>query len=262
MPATNGSMATDVTQDAFLGGALTVLQPKTGYRAGLDAVLLAAAAPGRAGEQLLDVGAGVGVVGLAAARRMDGIEVTLVEQDPGLVALARSNIARNGLAGRVRAILADVARPLRDSPELHAASGRFDHALANPPFLVEGRGSAAGDPGRAAASAMPAGSHARWLQFMAAMVRPGGTVTLIHRADALGDLLAALAGRFGGVMLLPVHPYGNRPATRVIVRATKGSRAALSLRPGIVLHDADHAFRPEIEAILRNGGALDAFPDA
>jgi len=252
----------DVTEDAFLGGALTILQPKSGYRAGLDAVLLAAAAAAGPGEQVLDVGSGVGVVGLAAARRLTGIAVALVEQDPGLVALACRNIARNSLSGRVRAIAADVARPLSESPELHALAERFDHALANPPFLIEGRGSPAGDRVKAAANAMPAGALARWVQFMAAMVRPGGTITLIHRADALREVLSAVDGRFGGVAVLPVHPYADKPASRVLVQARKASRAPLVLRPGMTLHNGDGSFRPEIEAILRNGAALDRFQEA
>jgi tRNA1(Val) A37 N6-methylase TrmN6 len=256
-PVSADAIAGGVTEDAFLGGALTILQPKAGYRAGLDAVLLAAAAPARSGEHLLDVGAGVGVVGLAAARRLAGLQVTLVEQDAQLVALARDNIRRNRLAERASVVVADVMRPLSESPELHAAAGRFDHAVCNPPFLVEGRGSAAGEPMRAAASTMPAAGLERWVQFTAAMVRAGGTVTLIQRADALHDVLAAMDGRFGGARLLPLYPRANSAASRVLVQATKGSRAPLTLLPGIVLHNDDNGFRPEIEAILRHAAALE-----
>jgi tRNA1(Val) A37 N6-methylase TrmN6 len=245
------------SEDAFLGGALRILQPRGGYRAGLDAVLLAATLEAKGGERVLDLGAGVGVVGLAAARRLNDIEVTLVERDPALAALARSNIAMNGLDRRVRVVVADVTRPLGEAPELDGLIARFAHALVNPPYHIEGRGTLAVEPAKAAANAMPAGALERWLRFAAAMLRPGGTVTLIHRPNALEELLAGLARRFGGAVLLPLHARPGEPASRLIVRAVKGSRAALELRPGLVLHKADHGFRPRIEAVLRHGSALE-----
>jgi tRNA1(Val) A37 N6-methylase TrmN6 len=246
-----------VTDDAFLGGMLRILQPLDGYRAGLDAILLAAALQAKQGEQVLDVGAGVGAVGLALARRLAEVEVTLVERDGGLVGLARCNIDRNGLAGRACVLTADVTRPLGEMPELSGRAESFDHALANPPYHEPGRGTAAGAPLKAAANAMSAGALERWLRFMAAMVRPGGTVTLIHRPDALQELLTAFGRRFGGVIILPIHPRHAEPASRLLLRAIKGSRAGLEMLPGLILHGADNRFRPEIEAILRHGAALD-----
>jgi tRNA1(Val) A37 N6-methylase TrmN6 len=248
----------ETSDDAFLGGALHVLQPLAGYRAGLDAVLLAAAAPveeGRA-QRVLDVGAGAGVVGLAVARRVADARVTLVERDPGLAALACANVARNRLSARVRIVEGDVARPLRELAGLATEAESFDHVLANPPFHAEGRGTAAGDALKAAGHAMPEGNLERWARFMAAMARPGGTATIIHRAEALGELFEALAGRFGGMLVLPVHPHDGEPASRVLAQATKGSRAPLRLLPGLLLHNRDQGFRPQVEAILRGAAAL------
>lgn len=245
------------TEDAFLGGALHIRQPEGGYRAGLDAVLLAASLRAAGAERVLDIGAGVGVVGLAAARRLREIDVTLLERDPGLAALARENIARNALDARVHVAVADITCPLRELPELAGLAHSFDHALVNPPYNLEGHGTRASEPGKAAANAMPPGSLERWMRFAAAMLRPGGTLTLIHRPDALQGLLAALAGRFGGLALLPIHPRPGEPASRLLVRALKGSRAALQLQPGLILHGAGHGFRPQIEAILRHGAPLD-----
>jgi tRNA1(Val) A37 N6-methylase TrmN6 len=108
---------------------------------------------------------------------------------------------------------------------------------------------------------MPDGTLERWVRFMAAMVKPGGTATLIHRADALHDLLTALDGRFGAVAIAPIHGHEGKPASRVLLRATRGSRAPLQLRPGIVLHQ-EHGYRPEIESVLRGGAALNCFEDA
>jgi tRNA1(Val) A37 N6-methylase TrmN6 len=244
------------SDDAFLGGRLRILQPGSGYRAGLDAVLLAATVVARPGAQVLDVGAGVGVVGLCIARRLPDVQVTLVERDARLAALARRNVERNDLGARAHVVQADILRPLGANPGLAAGAESFDHVLANPPFHAEGRGTAADDPVKAAANAMPAGTLDRWARFLAAMARPGGLVTLIHRADALAEVLAALEGRFGGTVVVPVHPQESQPAARVLVRAVKGSRAPLQLRPGLILHKADGSFRPGIAALLREGAAL------
>jgi tRNA1(Val) A37 N6-methylase TrmN6 len=245
-----------VSDDAFLGGRLQVLQPATGYRAGIDGVLLAATVEPEPGVHVLDVGSGVGVVGLCVARRLPNVHVTMVERDGQLASLARRNVERNGLGDRVRLIEADILRPLGEAPELAAAADCFDQVLANPPFHVEGRGTAAGDPVKAGANAMPAGALDRWVRFMAAMARPGGRITLIQRAEALPELLSALAGRFGGAIVVPLYPRAGEAARRVLVRAVKGSRAPLELQPGLVLHSSDNSFRPRIAAILRDGAGL------
>jgi tRNA1(Val) A37 N6-methylase TrmN6 len=244
------------TADAFLGGALEVLQPAKGYRAGLDGVLLAAAVAARPGDRVLDVGAGVGVVGLAVARRLPLVRVTLIEREARLAAMARENIVRNALSQRVHIIEADIARPLSENAELAGAAESFQHVVANPPYHTEGHGTAAEDPAKAGAHAMPEGSLDRWVRFMAAMARPGGTATLINRADALKEILTSLDGRFGGAVVLPLHPREGEPASRVLVQAVKGSRAPMELQPGLVLHNSDRGFRPQVEAILRGVAAL------
>lgn len=248
--------ATGETDDAFLGGRLRVLQPAAGYRAGIDGVLLAATVAAGPGIQVLDVGAGVGIVGLCIGCRLSDAGITLVERDAGLAALARRNVARNGFGDRARVLEADVLRPLGHCPEIRAAAGSFDYVVANPPFFVEGRATAAGDPAKAVANAMPAGALDRWVRFMAAMARPSGLIALIHRAEALAEVLDALAGRFGGAVILPLHARPSEPASRVLVQAVKGSRAPLQLRPGLVLHGPDNGFRPQIVAVLRDGAAL------
>jgi tRNA1(Val) A37 N6-methylase TrmN6 len=248
----------DVTDDAFLGGALHILQPKAGYRAGLDAVLLAAAVPLRAGEaaHVLDAGAGAGAVGLAVAQRFSEARVTLAERDPGLIALALRNITRNGLTGRVHAVAVDISQPLSPQASLHGQAGTFDHALANPPYHAEGKGTPSGNDLKAAAHAMPEGSLDRWVQFLAAMLRPGGTATIIHRADALAGVLGAFDRRFGGLVVFPLFPRAGKAASRILVQGTKGSRASLQMRAGAVLHEENGQFQPQIEAILRQGAPL------
>ncbi len=253
-----GLTSPDLTDDAFLGGALAILQPRQGYRAGLDAVLLAASAPIRAGrkEKVLDVGAGVGVVGLAVARRAPRASVTLVEREPALARLARDNAERNGLSSRVRVVEADVSRRLEELEQLAAEAESFDHVLANPPYNPQGAGTVSVEALKAAANVMPDGNLARWARFMAAMARPGGTATMIHRADAVGEVLQAFAGRFGDLVVFPLYPREGASASRVLVQGRKGSSAPIELRPGLVLHGPGNGFRPEVEAILRHGAGL------
>lgn len=246
------------TDDVFLGGKLTVLQPAKGYRAGLDAVLLAAAVSAGPGERVLDAGAGVGVVGLCIAARLADVGVTLIERDPGTAALARANVERNRLASRVQVQEADVEGTAAQHASLGLGPASFDHVAANPPYLSTGRARPPPDPVKAAAFAMPAGSLETWARFFARVLRDGGTVTMIHRTDALHDTLTALAGRFGALDVMPVLPRATEAAHRILVRATKGSRRELRLLSPLVLHGAEgNAFLPRLDAILRDGAALD-----
>ncbi len=267
-PASNGDVtvatkpATPLatTTDDFLGGALRLMQPQHGYRAGLDAILLAAACPARQGNGacILDCGAGVGTVGLALARRITDAKVTLVERDPCLAALARQNAAANDLAARSTVVTADLAAPLTRTPALAALAGTFDHVLANPPYYAHHAGTRATDPQKDGSHAMPEGTLDAWLRFAAAMTRDGGTLTLIHRPEALPEMLAALERRFGGTLVLPLHSRAGEPANRLLLQARKASRAGLSVRPGRILHaDGAHGFTPEFDAILRGGAALE-----
>ncbi|HXF53933.1 MAG TPA: methyltransferase [Hyphomicrobiaceae bacterium] len=248
----------DVTDDAFLGGRLRLLQPKAGYRAGLDAMLLAAAVPaaGPVRVRVLDAGAGVGAAGLALAARVPGAEVVLVEFHADLVELARKNVARNGLSSRVRVIAADLFAPAADLASQGLEARSFDCVLANPPYLEEGRASSPADRAKAGAYVMAAGGLERWARFLARMAAPEGAVTLIHRADALGDVLLALGRRFGDLSVLPIHPRAGDPARRILVGGRKGSRAPLRLLSGLVLHGAGHGFLPDIDAVLRDGAPL------
>ena len=244
--------SSDTTDDAFLGGALKILQPRAGYRAGLDAVLLAAAAPVRAGERVLDAGAGVGVVGLCLATRVSGARVTLVEKQPELVSLAGRNVVRNDMQDRVDVVEADVT----GSARALMMAGLGPETFANPPFHVEGQGRRPRNAIKAAAHAMPAGHLARWVAFAARVARPDGTLTIIHRADAMTELLGRVDGRFGALNVLPIHPRAGAPASRILVQGKKGSRAPLTLLPGLILHGDDNQFRPNVAGILRHGEAL------
>lgn len=246
------------TTDVFLGGKLEIEQPAKGFRAGLDAVLLAAAVEAEAGRKarVLDAGAGVGTAGLCLAARLPAVRVTMVEIAPQLCALARQNVERNGLGARVDVIEADLTAAAREVEAHGLAPDTFEHVMANPPYLEDGRHRLPADPVAAGAFGMAAEGLERWARFLARMAVPGGSLTMIHRADALATVLDALDGRFGELRILPLHPRVGEPAHRILVTGRKASRAPLRLLPGLVLHGEGHAFTPEVAAILRDGAAL------
>jgi tRNA1(Val) A37 N6-methylase TrmN6 len=248
------------SDDAVLGGRLLLRQPLGGHRVGHDAILLAAATAGRAGETAIDFGAGVGAAGLALAIRVAGLKVKLLEIDAALSALAAGNAERNKLADRVSACRLDVT----DKGAFAAAGlapASADHVLMNPPFNDPSRQNVSPDAGRRLAYAAPPDALPRWIEAAAGLLKPDGVLTLIWRADGLAYVLEALAPEFGGVALLPVHPRPDAPAIRVLVRAVKGGRAPLTLHPGLVLNDERNRPSAAAEAVLRGGATLSLAQD-
>jgi tRNA1(Val) A37 N6-methylase TrmN6 len=249
-------MPVEATVDAVLGGRLRLKQPGGGHRVGHDAILLAAACPARAGERVVEFGAGVGAAGLALALRVDGAEFVLVEVDAGLTALAAENARVAGLAGRVSCIVLDVAAPARAFTAAGLAPGSAARVLMNPPFNDPARQRASPDRARRLARAGSGSTLTAWIKAAARLLRPRGTLTLIWRADGLADVLRALDPAFGGVTVLPVHSKAGAPAIRILVRATKGSRAPLALLPPLVLNDRAGRPTEAAEAVLREGALL------
>ena len=244
----------EVSADAVLDGRLILRQPRRGHRVGHDAILLAAAVSAHAGEHAVDFGAGVGAAGLALARRVEGLAVTLIEIDPALTALARDNAERNGLADRVRVVRLDVGAPAAEFAAAGLAPESAAHVLMNPPFNAPQNPSP--DRSRRAAHVATPDTLPRWIGAAALLLRRQGVITLIWRADGLGEVLVSLEASFGDVVLLPVHPKPDAPAIRVLVRAVKGSRAPLALLPGLMLAQSDGTPSAQAEAVLRRGGAL------
>lgn len=249
----------DLTEDHFLSGRLRLLQPRRGYRAATDPVLLAAAVAARAGETVLDLGCGAGAAALALGVRVPGLALTGLEVQPGYADLARRNATLNGREMEV--IEGDItALPA----ELRAQS--FDHVIANPPYFAA-TSPAAADAGRALAQ-REAAPAAIWVDVGLRRLQPGGTLTLIHLAERLPALLTAVEGR-GSSVVLPLCARAGRAAGRVIVQVRKGGRAPFRLLSPLVLHagaahDGDREdFTPEVQAVLRGGAALAAFaPEA
>jgi tRNA1(Val) A37 N6-methylase TrmN6 len=246
----------EISEDAVLDGRLRLRQPKRGHRFGHDAILLAAACPARAGEHVVELGAGVGAAGLALAERISGIDVTLVEIDSDLAALAAENARRNGLDSRVRVVALDVVAPARAFAAAGLLPESATRVLMNPPFNDPARQRLSPDRRRRLAHAAGGSLLSAWSKTAARLIRPRGTLTLIWRADGLSEVLAALAPAFGAVAVLPVHPKPGEAAIRILVRAAKGSRAPLAILPGLTLQDRAGHPTAEAEAVLRAGAAL------
>ncbi|MGN6750898.1 MAG: tRNA1(Val) (adenine(37)-N6)-methyltransferase [Xanthobacteraceae bacterium] len=247
--------ATEPTsEDALLGGKLVLRQPLHGHRFGHDAVLLAAATPARTREHAIELGAGVGAAGLALARRVEGLAVTLVELDPSLAALAQENAKRNLLSERVRAVCLDAASPAAQFAAAGLHPDAADHVLMNPPFNAPHNPSP--DRARRVARAASPGALVQWIETAARLLRAGGGLTLIWRADGLADVLAALTAGFGAIAVVPVYPKPQAPAIRVLIRATRDSQAPLVILPGLILAGSDNKPTAQAHAILREGAVL------
>lgn len=247
------------TIDSFHHGGFYLVQPaRTGHRAGMDAMLLAATVPENARGALADLGAGAGAAGLAAASRLPGLQVTLVERAPAMAECARRSVAlaeNAHLAGRARVIEADVTLSGNRRRAAGLADEAYDYVILNPPFNA-GHDRKTPDPLKAEAHAMDGEDlFERWLHTASAIIRPGGQVSVIARPDSVAAILGAFGKRFGGVEITPVVPRPGDDAIRILATAVKGSRARLILRDRILIHDGPgHSFAPMMND-LNNGRA-------
>jgi tRNA1(Val) A37 N6-methylase TrmN6 len=233
---------------------LRLRQPKSGHRAGHDAMLLAAATPARPGQRVVDFGAGVGAAGFAVASRVTGIELILVEIDAGLADLARGNAVANAIAAEV--IVLDVT----SAADAFAASGltpdSVDVVLMNPPFNDSARHRASPDQARSIAHVATAATLEGWIHAGRRILKSGGVLSLIWRADGLVEVLAALDRGFGSFAILPVHANAVTPAIRVLIRAIKGGKAPTQIHAALLLNDESALPNKQLQDILAREGVL------
>lgn len=240
----------NITTDGFLGGKVRVVQPATGYRAGLDAVLLAASLQAPAGARLAEAGCGAGAAMLCAAHRLGDAHVTGFERDAAMAQLARRGVIANGFGERVEVVEADIAARPTDLENV------FDQSFSNPPFFEPDtiRKPAADKTGAFLAET----PLKAWILFLLHVTAPGGRITLVHRAAALADLLELLNPRSGEIEVLPVRPSPGAPARRVLVRARKGlRRGPVTLYDGVALHESAGGPSDPRAADMLAGGALE-----
>lgn len=244
----------ETTQDAFLGGALTVRQPKHGYRAGVDPILLAASVPAMPGQSVLELGCGVGVASLALGWRVPGVQITGIEIQPDYAELARENAVLNKIA------LTPITADLEHMPETVRKTS-FDHVFANPPYFDRAATSMAQDAGRE--RAMGENTELRhWVAQAAKRVKPKGYLHFIFRADRMLDLMTDLPNALGSIVITPIVPRAGRDAVLVLVHMRKNGRAALRIESPIVMHDgATHVqdgvdYTARIAGVLRDGRPL------
>jgi tRNA1(Val) A37 N6-methylase TrmN6 len=244
----------EFTEDAFLGGQLRLRQPRSGHRAGHDAILLAAATSARPGDRVVDFGAGVGAAGLAVARRVAGIKLVLVEIDPGLAGLARENAAANAIAADV--VVLDVTAQPSAFGAVGLGPDTVDVVLMNPPFNDPARHRASPDKARETDHVAKDATLETWVGAARKTLRSGGALTMIWRADGLGEVLAALDRGFGSLAILPVHGSVKMPAIRLLVRAIKGGRAPTQIHAALVLNDEQSRPNRALQKILDGKEAL------
>jgi tRNA1(Val) A37 N6-methylase TrmN6 len=242
----------DFTEDAFLGGQLRLRQPRSGHRAGHDAMLLAAATPARPCDRVVEFGAGVGAAGLAVARRVAGVKLVLVEIDADLAKLARENAAANAIAAE--AVVLDVTSAAAAFAAVGLGPDSVDVVLMNPPFNDAARHRAS--PDKALAHVADASTLESWIHAARRILKSGGVLSLIWRADGVGEVLAALDRGFGSLSILPVHGDAGKPAIRVLIRAVKGGKAPTQILAGLMLNDESAAPNKRVQDILAGKGVL------
>ncbi len=234
--------------DEILGGKVKIQQPKTGYRTAIDPVLLAAAITVKDGQKILDAGCGVGAAALCllARARQHGVklQVTGVDKESLFVSLALENAALNGFAGQSEFLTADIADKNCIAPE------SFDQILTNPPYLAKGSADASPDPLKSGATVESSADLKQWIDFCHHVLKKGGYLTMIHRADRMAEILALLRSDFGGVTIFPLWPKTGISAKRVIIQARKDVFSPDYLSPGLVLHEADGQYTEDAKEIL------------
>ncbi len=243
--------AADLTRTELLGARVTCLQPAAGFRVAIDAVLLAAAVPATAGETILDAGTGIGAAALCLTARVPGATVTGLDVQGDLVTLATENAALSGLDHRAAFICGDLLSPPPDCPE-----DAFDHVMANPPYMKAGAGQVPADPAKALATIEGAAKLRAWLIFCGRRVKPGGTVTMVHRHDRLGEVLAGFQQFAGPIAVLPLVPKTGAAAKRVLVQGTRGGNRTIRRLRGFVLHEAGRKYTSAAESVLRDAAPL------
>ena len=233
------------TVDNFLGGKLRIKQPARGYRIGIDTVLLASAIKPKAGAKVLDLGCGVGGISLCLLSNHLSISVVGMDLDSDLVEIATENILTGGFEKRFKPLTGSVLDPHKS-----LVPNTFDLIITNPPYLESSSSNPSPEKRKNSANIETEVDLGTWLNFSAKFLKPGGNISLIHRADRLDHILALMRTSFGGLTIYPLWPKTGRPAKRVIVSGIKGSASPTKILPGAIIHNVDGSYTAPVQAAL------------
>ena len=237
----------EYTRDKFLGGRIELLQPKTGFRAGTDTVLLAAAVQAQPHQKVLELGTGAGVALCCLGARVENLHLVGLELQQDMVEIAAQNLLANGLSGEI--MHGDVLSP---PPELK--DYQFEHVLMNPPFFDKSASTSPQNNARAMAH-LALGSIEPWVELAYKRLAPQGSLTIVHRASALSEILDALQN-FGNIRILPIAPFAGSDAKNIVISAQKDRATPLRLLAPLFTRNADGSPSRELEAITRSGQSL------
>jgi tRNA1Val (adenine37-N6)-methyltransferase len=229
----------DETLDDLRSGGLKIIQKKAGYRFSLDPVLLCAFARIGAGETVVDLGTGSGVIPLLLAQRSEAAHITGVEIQPELADRARRSLILNGLQERVTIVERDLRelRELRDCLEPQSC----DVVLSNPPYRRSGTGRTAPEAERAAARHELAGGLDDFLAAAAYLLGQGGRFYIIYLAERLAELLTAMgAQRLEPKRLRCVHSRRGEPARMVLVEGRRNGRPGMLVEAPLYVYDGEN----------------------
>lgn len=239
------------TEDRILGGRITLRQPEDGFRAGIDPVFLAAACAAKEGNKVLDVGSGTGAAALCLKARIPGVSLVCLDISAQALEMAKESAELSGLTEDVTFLVCDVLAGKLKHPDQP-----FDAILTNPPFHDPGSSRAEPGSARARATVLADDDHQKWFATCMAALKSRGSIYTVFRADRIDLLLGILSPLAGDIRLLPLWPKAGAPAKRILVRATKGAKAPVTLLPGIVLHRLDGSYTEAADAILRQAEAI------
>ncbi len=244
-----------ISRDDFLGGAIRLYQPEEGYRIATDTVFLAASITYEKNDRILDMGSGTGgILSCLLSRTVDGSAGNIfhgIELQGQLLDLARMNAADNGFGDRIEYFAGDIANPP------HACEpNSYHHVISNPPYLKKNDATASPCETKAVAHMDSHIELKAWVHLCLRMLKPLGHLTLVQRADRMDDIIAALHGKAGDIIIFPLWSTMDKDARRVIIQARKGGKGIIALKPGLIVHTSDGTFTPQAEAILRHGAAL------
>ena len=237
-----------VSSAPFLGGKIKLNQAESGYRAGIDAALLASAVLVGANKIAVEFGCGAGAALLSAARLNPNTRFIGLEYDADVAQLAAGNVLENGLSERVDIVNTDALMWKSDRP--------VDAVFFNPPFFDDRSALRAPKPEKSKAWINHDGL-ARWVDSGLKRLKEGGVLTMIHRADYLERILSAIGNRGGDTHVLSVHPRIDQPAKRIIVATRKVSKSPLVILPPLILHpQSGSSYTERADALLRGEAKL------